>query len=345
MDLTQVLQMSFPRVAIVVVQRERYSPTLRCLSQLIAVTPVPLHLIYVDGGSPPSVQAFLRCLSQQYPWFEWIRRDRPLGVNEARNEALARLSQEKLSQEMDCLLFMDNDIWVEPGWLAPLVTSAEQEEADVVAPLVLDGDGQTPAQQVHIAGLSLNLLAQPDGTRILQQQQMLHRQPLPRQALQRQVCGGVEAHCFLVRRELLARLSFDPAIDEPFGYLDLSLQLQRQGCKVVVEPQSQVTFLNPQLDPSFEAEDSVLYRFRWNDRNLQATRRYMVQKWNLSPRRSGLEGVCRWAVANRQLPLKRSAPFAWRWLLQGSKLRFCPGAMRDSLESYMENRLLLRLIP
>lgn len=324
--------MSLPNVAIVVVQRERYSPTIGCLSQLMKATRYPFHLIYVDGNSPPPIHHYLQRMVKRHFNLKLIRLDRHLRVNEARNYALAMLP------EVDYVLFLDNDVLVEPGWLERLVTAATLERADVVTPLVLEGHGQATAKQVHIAGLHLSLVPQADGSHYLEQQQPLHHQPLPARPLLRKVCDGTEAHCFLVRRDRLSALSFDPLVDEPFSYLDLSLQLQQQGLRVVVEPVARVTFLNPQLDPRFEPSDLPLHCFRWNERSLQETRRYLVRKWNLNPKNSGLEGSCRWATANRQLPFKRAASLPWRLLLKGSKLDLCPLGLRDRLEQFLQRR-------
>lgn len=324
--------MSLPNVAIVVIQRERYSPTLGCLSQLLRVTRYPFHLIYVDGNSPPPIHDYLQRMAKRHFNLKLIRLDRHLRVNEARNYALAMLP------EVDYVLFLDNDVLVEPGWLERLVNAATQEQADLVTPLVLEGPSQTEAQQVHIAGLQLSLVSQADGRRCLAQQQPLHHQPLPTWPLLRKVCDGTESHCFLVRRDRLATLRFDPLVDEPFGYLDLSLQLQQQGLKVVLEPGARVTFLNPRFDPRFEPSDLPLHCFRWNERSLQETRGYMVCKWNLNPKNSGLEGSYRWAIANRQLPFKRAVSLPWRWLLKGSKLSFCPLGLRDRLEQFLQRR-------
>ncbi len=322
--------MSLPSVAIVVLQRERYSPTMASLSRLMSATRYPFHLIYVDGNSPKPIHQYLQRMATRHLNLKLIRLERHLRVNEARNFALAMLP------EVDYVVFIDNDILVEPGWLEQLVSCAEKKQADVVTPLVLEGNGRGPAKQIHIAGLKMNLTTKTNGRQQLCQSQLLHRQPLPKHPLHRKSVDGVEAHCFLMRAAILKAINFDPLVDEPFSYIDLSLQLKEQERRVLLEPAAQVTFLNPRLDPSFEPTDLPLYQFRWSDRSLKETVGYLERKWNLCPHYSGLTGVCRWAIANRQLPIKRAATAPWRFLLKGSKLSLCPEWMRAGLELHLQ---------
>jgi len=324
--------MSLPSVAIVVIQRERYSPTMNCLSRLMSATRYPFHLIYVDGNSPKPIHQYLQRMAKRHLNLKLIRLERCLRVNEARNLAIAMLP------DVDYVVFLDNDVLIEPGWLEQLISCAEKKQADVVTPLVLEGNGLGPAQQVHIAGLKLSLTQKNNGRQQLCQGQLLHRQPIPKHPLHRKNVDGVEAHCFLVRTAMLKAIAFDPLVDEPFSYLDLSLQLKEQERRVLLEPAARVTFLNPQLDPSFDPTDLALYQFRWSDRSLKETVQYLERKWNLCPHRSGLRGVCRWAIANRQLPLSRATTAPWRFLLKGSKLSLCPDWLRGGLELHLQRR-------
>ena len=324
--------MSLPSVAIVVIQRERYSPTMACLSRLMSATRYPFHLIYVDGNSPQPTHQYLQRMAKRHLNIKLIRLERHLRVNEARNFALAMLPK------VDYVVFLGNDVLVEPGWLEQLISCAEKKQADVVTPLILEGGNHGPAQQIHIAGLKIGLTQKANGRQQLSQSQLLNRQPVPKHPLHRKGVDGVEAHCFLIRTAILKAITFDPLVDEPFSYIDLSLQLKDQERRVLLEPAAQVTFLNPRLDPSFIPTDLALYQFRWSDRSLRETMRYLERKWNLCPHRSGLDGVCRWAIANRQLPLKRATTAPWRFLLKGSQLNLCPEWLRGGLELHLQRR-------
>ena len=61
------------------------------------------------------------------------------------------------------LVFVDNDIFVEPGWLASLTKCAEDTGAGVVGPLYLKGEPDGPL--VHCAGGSIEFVEDDGGTR------------------------------------------------------------------------------------------------------------------------------------------------------------------------------------
>jgi hypothetical protein len=46
-----------PTTMIAVVLRDSFAKTERCLDALLASTPGPRRLVYVEGGSPPEVAA------------------------------------------------------------------------------------------------------------------------------------------------------------------------------------------------------------------------------------------------------------------------------------------------
>ncbi|NJN32279.1 MAG: glycosyltransferase [Synechococcales cyanobacterium RM1_1_8] len=242
------------------------------------------------------------------------------------------------------MVFLDNDVRVEPGWLEQLVATAEQEQADVVVPLLLEDNGSGQMHQLHSAGLRLKQTTLEDGRCCLQQSQRRYCWPESGAEPRCMVVRGIESHCFLMRATLLEDIQFDPLLDEPLGELDLNLQLQQQARRLVMEPAAQATFLNPQLDPSFEPMDLPLYCFRWGDRALQETCAYLIRKWNLCAHSSGLEHIRRQAIAHRQLPLYRTATAPWKLLLKGSKLSGCPLWLRSCLESHL-HRKPIRLAP
>ena len=107
------------QVTIVVVPRERFSHTQRSLEDLYEHTTLPFHLIYVDAGSSPPIQRYLKKAAQQKN-FELIRVDRFLSPNQARN-----LAQRKVKTKY--VVFLDNDTLFTPFWLEKLVADPKPE--------------------------------------------------------------------------------------------------------------------------------------------------------------------------------------------------------------------------
>jgi GT2 family glycosyltransferase len=115
-----------PLATVAVVQRDRFSPTRAALERLYEVTEPPFRLIYVDGGSPQRVRAYLTDQARQRG-FHLLRRDSYLSPNEARNLALRHV-------DTRYVVFLDNDVLVTPGWLEALVRCAEETGAWTVGP-------------------------------------------------------------------------------------------------------------------------------------------------------------------------------------------------------------------
>ena len=105
--------MKDPQVTIVVVPRERFGLAARSLRSIYEQSDIPFRLVYVDGGSPSGVRRYLERQAEERG-FELIRTDHYLSPNQARNLGLRRVKSEYV-------VFIDNDVVVAPGWLAPLV--------------------------------------------------------------------------------------------------------------------------------------------------------------------------------------------------------------------------------
>jgi GT2 family glycosyltransferase len=192
-----------PKVTLIVTQRERFSLTKISLESILADDSYPFQLIYIDGGSPSHVARYLQEQSSKREFMTLIRRERYLRANEARNLAWPMV------KEADYIVFLDNDLIVERGWLKSLVDCAEQEGAAIVAPLIFEGDPQRSPKLVHIAGVNLEITQKPSGKKSIIQKHLMHHAKLGNKKLQRCAVDAVEFHCTLVRRSLLERVVLD----------------------------------------------------------------------------------------------------------------------------------------
>ena len=118
-------------VTVVVVPRDHFSDTKESLESILASTPADCALIYIDGGSPPAVASYLRKQSTARG-FTLVRYNHYLTPNQARNRGATRATTRYI-------VFVDNDVVVAPGWLAPLVECADATGAAVVGPLTYEG--------------------------------------------------------------------------------------------------------------------------------------------------------------------------------------------------------------
>lgn len=253
MDGSESLQ-----VTIVVTPREKWSVCRQSLDSILEHTRLPHRMVYVDGGSPSAIRRYVAARAAEHG-FEVIRTARYLSPNEARLMALARVTT-------PYLVFVDNDVVVTPGWVEPMLDCAEATGADVVSPLVCQG--QPIHEVVHCAGGEC-------GVKEIQTEAGVERHMFERiasqgkevaklrQRLTRQRTGLAEFHCMLVRTEAARRPgAIDPAILNTREHIDFCMSVEEAGGSVWLEPGSVVTYLHDtQLRPS----DLPYFMLRWSD--------------------------------------------------------------------------------
>ncbi|MGB3755473.1 MAG: glycosyltransferase [Rivularia sp. (in: cyanobacteria)] len=287
--------MKQPKVTIIVTQRERFCLTKLSLESIIKDDSYPFELIYVDCNSPSEVSEYLQEQAEKYEFMTLIRYEKYLRQNAARNLALP------LVNNSEYLVFIENDIIVEKGWLKPIVECAEQEQAAIISPLILEGNPKSPNKQVHIFGINLNFETQESGERSLKIQHLMHHEKLENQILQRSQVDAVEFHCALVRYSLLQKLPLDEVFDNLESHIDLCIQAKNIGEKVFVEPSSQVTFLDPRIVNGFDGNDIKLYLFRWNNKLVIETLTHAAKKWNVDIKDPYWVALQNWATIYRGL--------------------------------------------
>jgi GT2 family glycosyltransferase len=320
--------MQQPKVTLIVTQRERFCLSKTSLDSILADLSYPFELIYVDSGSPSYVREYLQKQASQHEFMKLIHRDRYLKVNEARNLGLS------LVESADYVVFLDNDVTVEKGWLKLLVECAEEEGASIVAPLVLEGDPQLSEKIVHIAGVMLRPRKRPSGKESWEIRNLLHHSKMPNRQWQRTPVDVVEFHCTLIRRSLLEQVTLDEDIECLSDYMDLCLQARAVGAKIWLEARAAVTFLNPLLVSGFDRDDLLFHQYRWSERAVRDTMTHAHKKWGLDLSDPFIWGYWRWAIGHRQLPMRwMTADKSLFWfMLKFCKLRLCPGWLRIAIE-------------
>jgi len=116
-----------PRVAVILLTVDQRDTTLRCLESLARVT-TPSHRVWLwDNGSTDGTA---EAVARAFPAVRVHRADRNLGVAAGRNAAAAwALGEEPLGEEpASHLLFLDNDMTVEPDFLRHLLAPFADDE-------------------------------------------------------------------------------------------------------------------------------------------------------------------------------------------------------------------------
>jgi GT2 family glycosyltransferase len=126
-----------PRVRVVVLNHNGGDDVLRCLTALQQTEwpPRSLELVVVDNAS---TDGSVEKIAASHPDVAVVPAGRNLGFP-ANNLALRDLSS------VNFVALVNNDAFVEPGWLAPLVTELEADGRVGAASSLLLFDGQAPA--------------------------------------------------------------------------------------------------------------------------------------------------------------------------------------------------------
>lgn len=268
-----------PRATLVVVPRERFSLALASLDDLLAHSGAlgrDFELVYVDAGSPRRVRREVARRAAEHG-FDVARSDRLLSPNQARNLGAGRVHTRYA-------VFVDNDVRVRPGWLAPLVAAADETDAWLCGPLILLG--RPGHEVVHSAGGELEIRDDGERRRLFDDHRLVGvpaaRLPDLTAAapLGRERTGMLEFHCMLVRMDAYRELGgLDEALLSLYEYEDLCLSVAAAGGSIVVEPASVVTYEPPE---SLRWMDWRYFLVRWSEAWNRASLDHFHRKWRLA---------------------------------------------------------------
>lgn len=284
-------------VTIVVVPRERFSRSIEALESIYRNTAEPFELVYVDGNSPGPVR---RRLAQQAArrGFTWLRHDRYLIPNAARNLGLARARTEYV-------VFIDNDVIVTPGWLRHLLCCARDTGAALVIPLFLEGRPEHGI--VHMAG-GIARIESDGGRRTLKNAHRFCGQRLGElgERLGREPTGSIEYHCLLARRAIFDVVgAFDEQIPSVWEHLDLALAVQQAGRAIYFEPRAVVSYDSA---GGLRWYDARYFALRWSDAWGRASIDRFARKWRLPEDDRDVRYMYAYSSAYRRRFLRRLLP-------------------------------------
>ncbi len=305
--------MSNTRVTVVVTQRERFALSERSLNALYETADVPFELIYIDGRSPPPVKAMLERQAAERG-FRLIRKEEYLPPNMARNLALPHI-------HTDYVLFLDNDVVFERGWLSALILCADETGADLVTPLVCIGDPDQPEKmRVHFAGGTITI-DERDDSRWMTDDHILENKPYQtvRGTLARSRSDSVEFHAALARMHLFEKIGrLDEDLRATSEHLDISLLVAKHGGEVWCEPRAVVTYI---VGKPLDRDELPFFCLRWSDPWAVHSEVSFFRKWNFAWDPRLLEGFVRNHRARGFAPLLRSLQPKIGWRLSQAVYR------------------------
>ncbi|GGY37988.1 glycosyltransferase family 2 protein [Parvularcula lutaonensis] len=272
------MKQSSTRATVIVTPRERFGMAKASLESLYEATDTPFDLVYVDAGTPRSLRAWLQEQAEE-KGFHLAHSPTVLPPNAARNLGFE-------AAKTDYIVFVDNDVIFEKGWLGALVDCADETGADVVAPLTCEG----PAihEVVHQAGGDYavdrtTFWRAPRGERAIADIMHHHkarRSDLP--PLERKETGVCEFHCVLVRRSIFDTIGpLDEEMCATKEHMDLCMSVHQAGGTVWFEPKSVVTYLFPTRQHAMEIGDFPFFLVRWSPEWQRRSLEHFRDKWGL----------------------------------------------------------------
>jgi GT2 family glycosyltransferase len=210
-----------PDVTVVIVTRDGGEVLPQALQALLENTEPCYELIAIDNGSSDGTSSLLRQVENATV----VLNPRNVGFGAANNQGAAHARGL-------CVVFLNQDAFVDPGWLPPLVQRVEADErVGAVGPMLLNPDGSLQCAGALLSR-SGSVACYGDGESPEEHEYRFTR-PVD-------VLAGA---CLLVRRRAFEEIGgFDAAYG--LGYFedaDLCLALAARGYRCIYEPRSRVT--------------------------------------------------------------------------------------------------------
>lgn len=287
------------RCSIIVVQRDRFSTTEKCIDHILQNTPEPYDLIVVFGGTPQRIETNLR--NRYGSKAKFIFEPNFTNPHKARNIGL-RAAATRFA------VVMDNDVYVRPGWLAPLLECQRETGASMVTPLILETE-----KMIHAAGNGFYVTqdwGRTYGFKELRYYQKIYSEGTN---LKRERTDYGELHCQLVEVELALRLGIYDEKLQDLGECDSGLTWKKAGLEMWFEPRSVVLFDHPITVT--HPDDVRYFIWRWNMKTIFEGYQHFEKKWgiDMTEYHTFQEWLLKW---NKKLGFfPRIFPYAWAlWL-------------------------------
>lgn len=246
-------------VTVVVTPRECFSRLPLSLASLFRTIPESVPVIVNDGGAPEEIRSQIRALKTKREFIH-VEPEHFILPPAARNMALATV-------ETEYIVYVDNDVIYDAGWLQAMVQSADDNNAGAVCPVVLLGP--LPKRTIHHAGSKITAYVDKNG---LNRISSLHRlegvqldearskdwRGIPME------CDEFEYHCALIRTRVMRELGGHDERQTHYDHLNDSLRIKTLGHKIFFAPNAIVEYQG--LHP-IEDFDWPYFMWRWTDEN------------------------------------------------------------------------------
>lgn len=255
------------KVAVVVVPRHQYGLTRACVESLYKNTGAGFELIALNSTGFADETRWLDDWARDHDNCQVVPIKKKTYPFEAKNIAI-----KQLPSSVEWVVFIDNDIRVEPQWLEHLLLAAKETGARVVHPLYIIQIHDR--SMIHMAHGEFVTVAEHGRDQLDPVMQSAHSPASDADRHERCQSDFVEFHCWMMHKDLLEKMMpFEPlSIGE---HVHFSLRLRKMGEKIVFEPKSVVTY----VAVVESKEDRDYLRFRWNQKMALRSVKIMREAW------------------------------------------------------------------
>lgn len=283
--MKEAVSHSMSDITIVVVPRESFSLFPQVVENIYTSTKCKFNMIIMEGCSPPEIRQELLDLSASKQDCQVVLSNEWRYPHEFVNEAIALL-------ETEFVLFIDNDIEVQPGAIEALVDCARKHQVACVHPLYLGTSLDAPELILH-CGKGEIVQQQKSGTCVMKTRMDGKEEPLEDYSVTAATSSDFfEWHCVLFRRDLLERVGPLAPLTVN-SHIDYSLEISKQGETIMVEPRAVVAYDKKRL-PQLTGTDCEFLLHRWNLPQVELSLELFRKKWGLTE--SSTQRKMEWAT-------------------------------------------------
>lgn len=285
-------------VTIVVAPREKHSTLPDSLDSLFATISPSVRVICCLAQLPENVRNAVEYRIAARTFTELHELEPDVTPHKARATGAQKVTT-------PWLVFADNDLQYEAGWLDALAAQMRSNAYDVLAPLIFIGppSGKT----IHHAGGLLHTEDTAEGKLKVREVHRLMNTDIETpgvidqlHSVDYQRCEVAEFHCLAMRAELLhCGLLNLPESLITREQQDLALQCQKHQLKVGFVPESRVTYM---AYSPFTPEDLHCHARRWSEARALASLDYMETTWKMDFNRKRV--ISRWIRNHRRRPFR-----------------------------------------
>lgn len=256
------------QVTVVITPRDRYSGVIECIENLYALTSEPFYLKVLDLAYPKRIKRQLKLLLADKENAELIEMGLIIPM-----EAMRKVRKDI---KTSYVMFLDNDSNVTKDWLAPLLTTAEAENAAIVNPLTLEKEGVDKGADLrnHLYTNEIRIV-DVNGTDYLIEDKH-YRRALPEDIPQEvRPSEMFELHGVFFETQFLNEIEIPQMVIRE--HIDIGMQAKKMGRKIITQPKSVVIFDN--LGTRMELDDIKFFFYRWGKALTWQSSRLFEKRW------------------------------------------------------------------